>query len=208
MSAGESVGVFVGAPGAPTVDALTGGREPGAPVADEIGAGEPTVETFAELAARILVVPVDGPRIVAVDGRGAAGKSTFSARLARALGGVPVIHTDDFADRAGKAWWALLEEEFLGPATEGTYVLEGVSSSRRAVADRLAYAIWMHVPAGHRVARGIERDGPRSAPAWAAYEAEENAFFAADEPLDRADLVVDGAPGQAHDPETGYVRLR
>lgn len=47
------------------------------------------MESFAELAVRVLAVPVDGPRVVAVDGRGAAGKTTFAARLARALGDVP-----------------------------------------------------------------------------------------------------------------------
>lgn len=166
------------------------------------------MESFAVLAARILAVPVTGPRIVAVDGRGAAGKSTFAARLARALGGVPVVHTDDYAGRAGRGWWALLEEEFLRPTTAGTYVLEGVSSSRRAIAGRLAYAVWLEVPAGPRVDRGIARDGPASAAAWTGYEAEENAFFAADPAADRADLVVAGAPGVPHDPELEYVRLR
>jgi hypothetical protein len=191
-------------------------RPPLNPPADPRGTDDPlgtdtagaTVETFAELAARVLAVPVAGRRIVAVDGRGAAGKSTFAARLARALGDVPVVHTDDYAGRAGRGWWALLEEEFLGPAPPGTYVLEGVSSSRRAITDRLAYAVWMHVPTGPRLARGIARDGPAAAADWARYEAEENAFLAADPAADRADIVVDGAPALPHDPEREYVRLR
>jgi hypothetical protein len=39
-----------------------------------------------------------GPiRLVAVDGPGGAGKSTFARALSEAAGGAPVIHTDDFA---------------------------------------------------------------------------------------------------------------
>src|SRR3954452_18237626 len=36
-------------------------------------------------------------RVVAVDGPGGAGKSTLAAALAHALGGAPVVPTDDFA---------------------------------------------------------------------------------------------------------------
>jgi hypothetical protein len=38
--------------------------------------------------------------------------------------------------------------------------------------------------------------------------AEEDRFFSADPVWERAALVVDGAPGLPHDPETEYVRLR
>ena len=36
-------------------------------------------------------------KVVAVDGPGGAGKTTLARHLAEALGGVPVVHTDDFA---------------------------------------------------------------------------------------------------------------
>ena len=43
---------------------------------------------------------VDGrPRIVAVDGRSASGKTTFAERLRAAVPGAAVVHTDDIA------WW-------------------------------------------------------------------------------------------------------
>jgi hypothetical protein len=169
------------------------------------------VETFAELAARIRATAPRGglrTRIVAVDGRGAAGKTTFAARLAGALGGAPLVHTDDVVARTGHPWWPALEAEVLAPLAAGgpeVLIVEGVSSSRRAITDRLAYGIWLHVPVGPRLARGIERDGPDAD--WAAYQVEENAFFAADPAPDRADLVVDGAPALHHDPATEYVRL-
>jgi hypothetical protein len=162
------------------------------------------------LAARIRALPPAGglpTRLVAVDGRGAAGKTTFAARLATALGGAPVLHTDDVVARVGHPWWPALEAELVTRLGPEVLVIEGVSASRRAIADRLAYAIWLHVPTGPRLARGIERDGPGAAAGWAGYEAEENAFFAADPAAERADLVVSGAPGGRHDPDTHYLRL-
>ena len=171
------------------------------------------VESFAELAARIGARPPAGglrTRIVAVDGRGAAGKTTFAGRLAAALGHAPVVHTDDVVARSGHPWWPALEAEVLAPLTAGgpdVLIIEGVSSSRRAITGRLAYGIWLHVPAGPRLARGIARDGPAAAADWAGYEAEEDAFFATDPAGTRADLLVDGAPTLPHDPATGYVRL-
>jgi hypothetical protein len=149
--------------------------------------------------------------VVAVDGQGAAGKTTFSGRLAAALGGAPVVHTDEVVARVGHPWWPALEAEVLAPLTATgppVLLIEGVSASRRAITDRLACAIWMHVPSGQRLVRGIARDGPVAAADWDRYEAEEAAFFAADPVWERADLVVDGAPEFPHDPETEYVRLR
>lgn len=174
----------------------------------------PRVETYRQLAERIEALsPAGGlrTRIVAVDGQGAAGKTTFSGRLADALGGAPVVHTDDVCARVGHPWWPTLETDVLAPLAAGgpgVLLIEGVSSSRRAITGRLAYAIWMQVPTGPRMARGIARDGPRAAAHWDRYEAEETEFFSADPVWERADLVVDGAPRVPLDPEVEYVRLR
>jgi hypothetical protein len=149
-----------------------------------------------------------GTRLVAVDGRGAAGKSTFAARLAAALPGARVVHTDDVVARVGHPWWPTLEAEVLTDPAPGVLVLEGVSASRRAVADRLTLAVWLTVPTAPRLARGIARDGRHTAADWARWDAEEDRFFATDDAEARADLVVDGAPTLPHDPTTEYVRLR
>lgn len=143
-----------------------------------------------------------------MDGRGAAGKTTFARRLAAALGDARVVHTDDVVARVGHPWWPALEADVLARPGPGVLIVEGVSSSRRAIADRLTLAIWLHVPTVSRLARGIARDGAATAPDWDRYEAEENTFFATDPAQDRADLVVDGAPTVPHDPGTTYVRLR
>jgi uridine kinase len=173
-------------------------------------------------------------RLVAIDGPGGAGKSVFTDRLAHHLGGVPVIHTDDFASWDEPIhWWHRLETQVLGPLERGepvryqaydwaarrlgdwrelppsaVVVLEGVSSARRAVADRLSLAIWVETPRAVRLARGIDRDGEEMRPQWQAWMAEEDAHYAADRTTERVDLIVDGAPSLAHDRSSEFVRLR
>ena len=142
-----------------------------------------------------------GPvRLVAVDGRGGAGKTTFAAALADAAGGVPVVHTDDYADRnPGRPWWPELLREVIGPLATGTpgavepaaiVIIEGVSAGREEWADQLSYLIWVDAPAAVRRRRVLERDGPEAATTWADYETDEDAFFALDPTRERADLIV------------------
>lgn len=173
-------------------------------------------------------------RLVAIDGPGGAGKSVFADRLAGFLGGAPVVHTDDFASWDEPLdWWPRLEAEVLGPLERGEPVryraydwlrrqlgdwreiserdvvlLEGVSSARRAVADRLTFAIWIETPRTARLARGITRDGESMLAQWETWMAEEDVHFAVDGSRDRADVVVDGAPSLSHDPESEHLRLR
>lgn len=181
---------------------------------------EPSLESFAALAAGIRVAPARcGPvRVVAVDGPGGAGKSTFALRLAVALGGVQVVHTDDFAAwETPHDWWPRLEEQVLRPLghgeagryqrydwgrrepaewhdvpVAGVVILEGVSSARRAVAGRLSYAVWVETPQEVRLRRGLDRDGEEALPLWRTWMAEEDRHFAHDETRLRADVVIDG----------------
>lgn len=197
---------------------------------------QPIIEPFAELAKEILARPASlGPaRLVAVDGPGGAGKSIFAQRLATALGGAPIVATDDFASWENPTnWWPRLEAEVLEPLARGktaryqaydwdqhrlrawrevrpaeVVVFEGVGAARRAVADRLAYSVWIETPASRRLERGLERDGEAMRGQWGDWMASEDRFFEADAVRDRADLVVDGDPSLAHDPESDFVRLR
>jgi hypothetical protein len=194
----------------------------------------PDVVRFTDLAGRLLALPPScGPIVlVAVDGPGGAGKTTFAGRLAGALGGTPVVHTDDFASAENPVDWAprLLEQviEPLAAGRPGRYqrydwvaralaawhdvplapvvLIEGVGAGRLEFVSRLGYACWIETPAALRLARGLERDGAELLGFWHQWIADENAHFAADRTRDRADLVVDGNPTAGHDPETQFVR--
>ncbi len=194
------------------------------------------VQSFAALATHIVGLPPScGPvRLVAVDGPGGAGKSTFAARLAAALGDAPAIHTDDFAAwDVPIEWFPRLREQVVEPLTAGrpgryqrydwvrrelaewhdvppapVIILEGVSAARREIAEQLAFAVWIETPADLRLVRGIERDGEELRSFWNDWIRAEEAHFAVDHTRKRADLVVTGDPSVAHDPETEFVSLR
>ena len=156
-------------------------------------------------------------RIVAVDGHGGAGKSTFAARLATALGGVQVAHTADFASWDDPLdWWPRCIAELLEPLARGdiaryevtawtgiprpaveivpaeVVILEGVSSSREAFRPYLSGAIWVETPREVCLARGLTRDGEHMRPQWEAWLAAEDVYIARENPMARADLVVQG----------------
>jgi hypothetical protein len=133
-------------------------------------------------------------------------QSVFADRLARWLGGVPIIHTDDFAswdDQFDR--WDRLENEVLTPLAEGkpawyqaydwarrelggwrdppaadVVLLEGVSSARRAASGRLSLSIWVEAPPDERSSRGLQRDGPSMRGQWQRWMADEDARFAKD----------------------------
>jgi len=191
-------------------------------------------EKFAELASRIRrSTPRLGEvRLVAIDGPGGAGKSTFAQRLSASLDDAPIVATDDFASwQDPLGWWDRLEREVLRPLARGkaaryraydwtrrrpgrwrqipvseVVILEGVSSSRRAVRDRLSFAIWIETPRDQRLARGLDRDGVVMTDQWQKWMAEEEAHFAKDPAADEADLVVDGSAWPP-DPDQ-YIRIR
>jgi len=195
----------------------------------------PRLMAYRDLAALIRRSPprCGQVRLVAVDGSGGAGKSLFASRLALSLGGVPVVHTDDFASWENPHdWWERFEETVLGPLARGDLVryqaydwaahrsgdwqeiptsdiviAEGVSSSRQAAVDLLTVAIWIDTPRDERMARGIARDGESMRLAWEQWMAEEDVHFARDRTRERADVIVDGAPSVPHDPDEEFVAL-
>ncbi|WP_433215430.1 uridine kinase family protein [Dactylosporangium sp. CS-047395] len=82
--------------------------------------------TFAGLAGTVLERParLGAVRLVGVDGRAGAGKTTFAGRLARELGRsrrVAVLHTDDFLDGWSKLliWQPRMREWVLEPLRRG-----------------------------------------------------------------------------------------
>lgn len=162
------------------------------------------------------------PRLVAVDGPSGSGKSTLARPLAVHLG-APLIQVDDFVTwQHFGAWWPRFDEQVVQPLLAGrdarfqardwegdefgaalgewrtvrwapVVVIEGVTSSRRAISDRLACRLWIEAPADQRLARGLERDGESHRALWEHWMIEETAFFDADGTRARADLVIDSS---------------
>jgi uridine kinase len=172
---------------------------------------------FIDLAALIGEQP--GPvRLVAIDGPGGAGKSTFASRLSRALDAASVVHTDDFASTDNPVkWWPRLLEQVIQPLAAGrraryqrfdwsteslaewidvepcpVVIIEGVSAGRSEWRHHLAFLIWIETPQAERLRRGLERDGADALDDWEAWVAEEELHFEADPTRWYVNLVVDG----------------
>lgn len=189
-------------------------------------AGPWRVEPTAAVLARLR--PADGPPIVAVDGRSAGGKTTCAARVAAAVPGAVVVHTDDVAWYQSFFDWAdLLRDGVLAPyrsggpvrytppawlprAREGAIevpagcpllVVEGVGVSRRELSGWFALRLWVQSDRVEARRRGIERDGgPAHEAFWDEWDAAEIPFVAADRPWERADLVVSGTTTEPYRP--------
>lgn len=184
--------------------------------------------------ARDLLATKADVRIVGVDGYGAAGKTTFAARLARAAGDAPVVHTDDFASfEEPLDWWPRMLAEVIDPLMRGEtatfrpydwvrremsadpiriapatlVVVEGVGATRKAWRDRLVKRIWVEAPRDLRLHRGLDRDGIHMLDFWTWWMAEEDGYVADEHPETTADLHVDGDPSIPHEPETEFVEI-
>ena len=172
------------------------------------------LEVVRDVLARTPPIPT---RVVAVDGPGGAGKSTYADRLSNAFGGAPVAHTDDFASwDVPIDWWPRCIAELLEPLARGevaryevtawggasrpavevppteVVILEGVTASRREFRPFLTYAIWIETPTEIRLQRGLERDGEHMRGQWERWMAAEDAYVAREDPLAAVDVVVQG----------------
>ena len=125
------------------------------------------------------------PRIVAVDGRSAGGKTTLAARLHAAVPASAVVHTDDVAwNESWFGWAPLLAHGVLEPVRHRAgvrfqppswpahgrdgaievpagldlVIVEGVGASQRALSGLLDAAVWVQSDAAEAERRGIARD--------------------------------------------------
>jgi hypothetical protein len=206
------------------------------PFDGEPEAGPWTVRPLCEVAAGLVRLAASrtvapGPPAIAVDGRSGAGKSTFAARLASAVGDVAVVHTDDLAWNHSFFGWAdLVRVGVLEPVRRGeavsysppawvgrgrpgavevhagcrAVVLEGVGAGRRELSDLVDARVWVQSDAVDARTRGIARDGGDVA-FWDEWEAEEVPFLDHDRPWERADVIVAGSPVLDHDPAAEVV---
>ncbi len=159
-----------------------------------------------------------GVRVLAIDGRSGAGKTTFAAALAPDLDGrvLAVEHLYPGWDGL-EAGVDRLAEWVLRPLAAGTpvrwrrydwlrecygrwrelapapvVVVEGVGAGARRCAPYLSALVWLEVPVAERRRQAMARDGARYAPHWDRWAAQEERHFAANDTAARADLVIRG----------------
>jgi uridine kinase len=157
-------------------------------------------------------------RVVAVDGRSGAGKTSLAARV-RAVLGAPVVTLEDLYG----GWDGLergidlLTAEVLEPLSAGRaarvprydwvaatwdvpwvleppelLIVEGVGAGARRAAVYESVLAWMEVPAPVRKKRALDRDGETFAPHWNMWAAQEEVMLARERTPERADLVIRG----------------
>jgi uridine kinase len=189
------------------------------------------VETFSDLAEKIR--RLETPTILAVDGCSASGKTTFAARLARALNAL-IVHSDDVAwHHSFFDWWPLMLEQVIVPfhagqaidwkpeawimqGREGSIqvpqssilILEGVGVTRRELSEQVDVPIWVETDVNVAEMRGLERDGPDGHDFWFEWQSHERPFLERDQPWTRAKMIIDGVPSLEHDPETQFVTIK
>lgn len=155
-------------------------------------------------------------RVVAIDGRSGAGKTTLAQELSARLD-APVVSLEflyggwDGLERG----IGLLVTEVLQPLSRGqtahvprydwmrgawdepvsldppqTLIVEGVGAGARRAAAFESLLVWIEKPPPVRKKRALDRDGETFAPHWEQWAAAEDAMLARERTPGRADLIV------------------
>ena len=175
-----------------------------------------------ELAALLAARPahLGRTRLVCVEGRAGAGKTTLAARLADAYAGsVAVVHLEDLYE----GWSGLprvaarIRDELLPAVAVGrpvsirrwdwaadrlgspltvpvveALILEGVGSYARSYDEYVSLVVWVDLPDDVRRKRALDRDGAVFEPYWDRWAADEDRVHARERTRERADVVVAG----------------
>ncbi|TYB66641.1 hypothetical protein FXF51_16155 [Nonomuraea sp. PA05] len=174
------------------------------------------------------------PRVIAIDGRGGAGKTTLAGRLREVVPGSAVVHTDDVAwNHACFDWGTVLAENVLRPLHRGEAVdfrpaawiehgrpgsitvpagagfvwVEGTGIIREELDPWLDASVWMQGDLDEQERLLLVRDGdsPGQREHVANWLLEELPFLARERPWARATMIVAGPPHLDHDPGTELV---
>lgn len=157
-------------------------------------------------------------RLVCVDGRAGAGKTTLAAKLAVAYdGSAAIVHLEELyegwaglptvADRiraevlpplavgrpASIRRWDWIADRLGAPLTvpvADALILEGVGSYSRSYDEYVSLVVWVDAPDDVRKTRALDRDGDVFAPYWDQWAADEERVHDREGTRDRADIVV------------------
>jgi uridine kinase len=154
-------------------------------------------------------------RVIAVDGRSGAGKTSLAAALSAGLP-APVVHLEDLYGgwdglergidllvtavlvplAAGRAASVPRYDWLRGDWTEPwvleppeLLVVEGVGAGARRAAAYASLLVWLEAPTPVRRRRALDRDGETFAPYWEQWAAQEEALLDREHTPERADLV-------------------
>jgi hypothetical protein len=195
------------------------------------------VEQVSDVVQRLRDAPpgVAGrPRLIAIDGRGGAGKSTLVERLRAITPASAVVHTDDIAwNHAFFDWGGVMIENILRPLHRGEAVelrplawikhdrpgairipagldvvwLEGTGIIREELAQWIDASIWMQGDLDEQERRLVARDGnsPAQQQHIAAWLAEELPLLLREQPWHKATIIVAGNAQLDYNPYTEIV---
>jgi hypothetical protein len=174
------------------------------------------------------------PRVIAIDGRGGAGKSMLAERLRGHVPGSAVVHTDDIAwNHAMFDWGSALADNVLRPLHRGAEIkfrppawiergrpgvihvpagvdvvwVEGTGIIRQELAQWIDVGIYVQGDLAEQERRLVARDGnsPEMQQHKAEWLREELPFMLQERPWEQAALVVAGTAALDHSPDVDVV---